>query len=190
MVETEQRQHRRVQIVNVNLVGGRCGAEFIRCAIDRAAFHPAAGEEGGERLGVVVAARIVVAISVLDRLASELAAPDDERIVEKISLFQIRDERGERLINFLRALRQAILDVLMMIPAAGPDLHEAHPALDQPARNEQLIALAGTPVSIPYGCRFFLDVERIRRLGLHLERHFVRLQARFELRVLLEILRV
>src|SRR5437879_4998488 len=61
VIETEQAQNRGVQVVNVDLVLDRARAEFIRRAINRAAFDAAARKPDAERAIVVIAARIVVA---------------------------------------------------------------------------------------------------------------------------------
>src|SRR5207247_9123963 len=105
-------------------------AEPVGVAIDHSASHPASGENRGEGLGIVVAPGIIVSIAVADGFAAKFAAPDDEGAVEKIALFQFRDESGEGLIDFFGALRQSIFDVLVMVPAAGPNLNEANAALD------------------------------------------------------------
>src|SRR5437867_1634137 len=130
MIEAQQGQNRGVQIMDMHFVFDRGRAEFISRAIDHAATNAAAREDSGESLGIVVASGIVIAIAVPDRFAAKFSTPDDERAVEKIALFQVGDERSQGLVDFLCALRQAVLNVLMVIPASGPDLHEANAAFD------------------------------------------------------------
>ena len=190
MIESEQLENRRVQIVDVNLVLHRRAAEFIRRAIDRAALHAAARQPGAERAIVVVAARILVAIAVPNRLAPEFSAPHHQRAVEQAALLEVGEEGGARSVDFARALGQTIFEILMMIPAARPDLHEAHAALDESACDEQLPALRGISVQLADALRLLADVEGVARLHLHLVSHLERLDARLELRFLLEILAV
>src|SRR5262249_34512465 len=128
------------------------------------------------------------AVAVAGWFAAKLAAPDDKRAVEQIPLLQIGDERRQRRVNLFGPLRQTVLDVLMMVPAAGPDLYKPNSAFDQAPRDEQLIALGVPAIKLAHGRRLFVEVERVGRLGLHLERHLVSLQPGFELRVLLQVL--
>ena len=51
--------------------------------------HAAAGQPHREALDVVVAA-----VALRHRRAAELAAPDDQRVVEHAALLQVRDQRG------------------------------------------------------------------------------------------------
>ena len=53
-----------------------------------------------------------------------------------------------------------------------------------------MISLVRIPIGGTNFRRLFGNVEGVGRFGLHLERHLIRLKARFELRVLLEILAV
>ena len=55
VVESEQMQQRRVQIVDVNVVFDRLESEFIRGAVNRAAFDAAAGQPYAEAVRIVVA---------------------------------------------------------------------------------------------------------------------------------------
>src|SRR6478609_5880682 len=105
-----------------------------------------ARQDRGKSLCIVVASGVVVAVAVANRFAAELAAPDHQGAVEKISLLQIRDESCQGLVDFFGALRQAILDILVMVPTAGPDLDETHSSFDQPPCDQQLIALGITTV--------------------------------------------
>src|SRR4051794_32672221 len=130
MIETQERQDRGMQIVNMNFVLDRCRAKFIGRAINGASSDATASEDRRERFGIVVAARIVAAVFIPAGFAAKFTTPNNERAVEKIPLFQIRDEGSEGRVDFFCALGQTILDVLMMIPTAGPDLNKTNAALD------------------------------------------------------------
>jgi len=56
VVEAEQVENRRLQVVDMDGVDLRLEAELVRRAIDGAAFHAAAREPGREAVVVVVAA--------------------------------------------------------------------------------------------------------------------------------------
>ena len=72
-------------------------AEFVGLADADAALDAAAGQPHGEAVGVVVAAG---ALGVLGgRLPAELAAPDDQRLVEQAALLQVLEQAGDRLVG-------------------------------------------------------------------------------------------
>src|ERR1022692_3702284 len=88
-----------MRMVDVHLVLHRLGAERVRGAVDRAAPDAAARQPDRERPGVVVAAGILVAVAVPCRLPAEFAAPEDERRAEEPALLQVRQERGDGLVD-------------------------------------------------------------------------------------------
>ena len=174
----------------MDLVLDRLGPELVGRPVDRPALHSAAGQPGAEGAVVVVASRVVVAVAVLGRLAAELPAPDDQRAVEQPTLLQIREQGREGLVHFLGLLRQACFEILMMVPAAGPDLDETHAAFDQPPGDEHLFALGAVAVELADVRGLLVHVEGVRGLGLHSEGDFVGLKTRFERGFLLQVLRV
>jgi hypothetical protein len=83
-------QHRGVEVVDVHGVFGDGVAEFVGLAEGDAGFDAAAGEPDGEGLGVMVAAGELGAAAILVHGgAAELAAPDDEGLVEEAAGFQV-----------------------------------------------------------------------------------------------------
>src|SRR5439155_14419742 len=96
VVEAEQVQNRRLQVVDMNLVLHHCEAEFVRLAVGDAVFQAAASQEYREAIGIMVAAEDVARrrATFAERRAAKLAAPDDERVVEQTALAQVADERG------------------------------------------------------------------------------------------------
>ena len=122
--------------------------------------------------------------------AAELAAPDHQRAVEQTALLQVGQQAGGGRVDFGGARRQAVFEVLVMIPAAGPHLHEAHAALDEPAGDQQLPPLRGIAVQRRARSAVPFEIERVGGLDLHPVGHLERLDARLELRVLLQVLAV
>ena len=100
VLQTEQMQNRRVDVVDVATVFHGAETEFVGLADDRARFHAAAREPHRERVNVMIAPGLFAHFA--HRRATEFAAPDHERVFQKTALFQIFDERGARLIDFLR----------------------------------------------------------------------------------------
>ena len=114
----------------------------------------------------------------------------DQRAVEQAALLQIGEQRRRGGVDLGGARRQPRFEVLVMIPAAGPDLDEADAALDEPARDQQLPALRRVAVQRADALRLLRQIERVGRFDLHPVGHLERLDARLELRVLLQLLAV
>src|SRR5687767_12241677 len=89
VIDAERVQDGRVQVVNGNAVLYGLEAEIVRHAIGEAPFEAAAGNPDGKAVRVVVAARTAFR----DRCAAELAAPEDDRLVEQAGALQIANER-------------------------------------------------------------------------------------------------
>ena len=100
-------------------------------------------------------------------------------------------QRGDRLVDFARLAHGAFVGVVVVVPvlgvaAAGDDLHEAHAALDQPARDQAARAEAARDllvqaVELPRGLGLLRDVDRLGRGGLHAIGQLVGGDARVEL---------
>ena len=78
VIESQQMQERRIQIVYVYWIFGYIESEVVGRSVDVAAFDAAAGEPHGEGSVVMIAA--IVALGHWS--ASEFAAPNHERIFE------------------------------------------------------------------------------------------------------------
>ena len=83
VIDTEEIENRRVQIVHVHRVLHRFEAEIVRCAVDRAALDAASGEPDGEAEGVVV----------------ELGCAKHEGLLEEPARLEIFEESGEWLVD-------------------------------------------------------------------------------------------
>ena len=85
VVQAEQVQDRRVQVVEVDLVLDRVVAVVVGRAVRRPGFTPPPASH------MVNASRIVVAAvgALRSRRAAELAAPDDERVLQQAARLQI-----------------------------------------------------------------------------------------------------
>ena len=134
----------------------------------------------GKQRGMVVAAVVVagqLALAV-DR-AAELAAPDDQRVVEQAALLEVGDQGVAGLVDVLALGGQVAGEVAVLVPAAVEDLHEPDVALGQPA-GQQAAARRTCPglwTSGPYMSRMCLrlarDVDQLGDRGLHPEGHLV-----------------
>ena len=81
VIEAEQVQDCRVQIVDVRAILDGVEAEFVRRADGLSAFYAAAGEPHRERVNVMVAPGEFAVFA--HRRTSEFAAPHDERVLEQ-----------------------------------------------------------------------------------------------------------
>src|SRR5579871_2348533 len=91
VIEAEQVKDGRVQVVDVDLVRRRIETELIAGADGGASFGAAAGQPHGKAIRMVVPA---IAAALNHRRPAELAAPDDERIVEQAALLQVGHKSG------------------------------------------------------------------------------------------------
>ena len=189
VVEAEQVQQGRVQVVDVGLVLDAVEAEFVGLAVGDAGADAAAGEPHGEGVDVVVAAGLVAVFA--HRRAAEFAAPDDQGLLEQAAGLEVADEAGAGLVNLVHDLRKIVLEGLalaaMAVPVGVVELDEAHAALDQ-AAGEQAVAgergLAGVDaVQVEGRLGFAADVDELRRARLHAVGHLVGLDARLDLGV-------
>lgn len=89
VVEAEEVEESGLEVVDVDRVGGGCPADLVGFAVGGAGFAAAAGEEGGEGVGVVVAAGDVAAAGTVfaEGGAAELGEPGDEGLVEEAAVF-------------------------------------------------------------------------------------------------------
>src|SRR6266852_4753518 len=92
--------------VHAELVGG----SDVLPAFDTATRHPC-----GEAPRIVVATQA----SFVERRATELTAPHDERVLEHAACFEIGQQAGDRLVRYLAPLAVIYFDVFMGIPSAA-----------------------------------------------------------------------
>src|ERR1051325_1495123 len=174
VVEAHQVQRGRVQVVNVHLVlhGGR--AVMVGRAVGHAAFGAATGHPHG------VASRVVAAAvgAVVAGRAAELAAPDDERVLQQTALLEVGEQRGDGLVHCGTTRSEAAAQSLVMIPALMANLDEAHAGLGEAARHEALLAetvgrARADAIGLERGGGLMLEIPALRPLGLHAEAEFV-----------------
>src|SRR5688572_29455804 len=142
MIQAEQPQDGGVDIVDMRGALDSAKADLIRRADGLAASDASAGEPHGEAPWIVVTAIALF----IKRSTAEFTAPDDERLLQHASAFQVFKQRGDRLVRSLAPLLMIAFQVAVRIPAgAGTaiDLDEADAALDQAAGEETVAAEDG-----------------------------------------------
>src|SRR3954468_10987224 len=86
VVEAEQVEHGRVQVMHMDLALDGLDAELIRGAVDVAALDTATSQPDRETLGVVIAALLgssAVVAGLGGGSPAELASPDDQGLIEQ-----------------------------------------------------------------------------------------------------------
>lgn len=127
MVDAEQVEHGGVEVMDADGILDSGVAEVVGGTVGDAWLDAAAGEEVREALDVVVAA--VAALR--HRSAAELAAPNDESVIEHAALFEIGDEGGGGTVYFLGLGGNAVFDAAVVIPIAVIELDEADATLGE-----------------------------------------------------------
>ena len=140
---------------------------------------------------VVAAEELRVVAPLVHGRAAELPAPDHERRVEQAALLQVLHQGGRRLIDLAAQGGQPVDDVValaraVVVPAAVIELHEAHAALDEPARERgscwrRSASRARLPYMLVHRLRLLRDVGQLGDARLHAEGHLVGRDARVDL---------
>ena len=118
--------------MHVHAIANRVRAEFVRLAVDVPSFHAAPGEPHAERGRVVVAAVLPFGI----RRATELAAPNDERVVQQAALLEVGQQTGDRTVDGARVFRVPGDEIAVLIPIRMVDDDATYAAFDETARQK------------------------------------------------------
>src|SRR6056297_3534668 len=98
VVESQQVQDGRVQVMNVNAVFNGLKAKLVGRSMHIPAFNAAAGQPHSKAIMVVIAAAGGASIGALfskfdGRRPTKFAAPDYKRVIKQAALFQITQQR-------------------------------------------------------------------------------------------------
>ena len=135
MIQTELVQDRGLEVVDGNGIFRGEPADLVGCSVAVTAFEATARHQHGEGLGMVVTSGVGEPSRTVfpQRGAAEFRTPDDKGGVEQSPLFQILDERGDRLIDRPGIVGEVLVELGMLVPARVDDVDETHPALDHAA---------------------------------------------------------
>ena len=166
-----------MEVVDVHLLLHGPQPHVVRCAVGHAALHAAAREPHRVAPRVVIAALSLLAHG----HAAELAAPDDEGIVEEAAAPEVAEQPGDGPVRPAAVETVVLLDVLVGVPASGVarvELHEAHSPLDhapgeETARAELVGVLLADAVEAAGRLALAAQVDHLRRGGLHAEGQLV-----------------
>ena len=165
-------------------------AEVVGLAVGDARLDAAAGQPDGEAARMMVAAVVVGGQRALAvDGAAELAAPDDQRVVEQAALLQVRDQRGGGLVDVAALAGDLRGQVACAGPSrggrAGRSARRARPAGGRAGSWRRRCRACAT--SGPYRSKTCSgssrEVGQLRDRGLHAEGHLVLGDPRGDLRV-------
>src|SRR5262249_47255188 len=105
VVESQELEERRMEVVNVDFVDGRLESEIVRGAMDISASASAPGQPHAEVVMVVVSTILLSRVRARSgqfygRSPAELSAPYDKRVFQHSSLFQVLEQGSDRLVHF------------------------------------------------------------------------------------------
>ncbi len=130
VIEAEQVEDGRVEVVDVDAVGHGVETQFVGFTQSHPRLDPTAGQPHGKGIGVVVSA-VITALH--HRRAAKLATPDDQGILKHSALFQVLNQGRAGLIGVLAILLQAVDEVAMLVPSFMKNLDKADTAFGEPA---------------------------------------------------------
>src|SRR5262249_47360737 len=142
VIQTEQVENGRVQVMDVDAVVDGVHAELVGRAVHQTALDAAAGQERGEAGMMVIAAGLAILGGLSVRRAAEFAAPDDQGLIEQAAPLEVAEECRRRAVAVGAELAMAVIVVRVRIPglvvllAQIVDLHEADTALGQAASQQ------------------------------------------------------
>ena len=137
VIEAKEMQHRGVEVADMDRILDDVVGKFIRLAIDRARLRAATRHPHGEAARMVITSVIVLGeLALRVNGAAKFTAPDDQRLVVQSARLQILHQSVASLVDVLALAGQTFGDVRVSVPVVQIDLHETHPALDQPPREQ------------------------------------------------------
>ena len=193
-VETELVEDRGVEAIHVVAPDLRNGlvAKFVGATHGGSRLDATAGHPHREPRGVVIPAGTLGIFG--DRLASEFAAPDHQRVVEHAALLQVLEKACNRLVGVAAVVLVVLHEIAMGVPvrvimcASRIDLDESDATLDESARQQALATeVVRTSFADPVellGLRVLvLEIDGLRCGRLHSIGQFVAVDSGLEIRV-------
>ena len=101
VIKAEQVEDCRLEIVNIDFVPGDRETQFVGLAISDSFLNAGAGQKNRKTIRVVIPAQNIAAGSpaFAERSAAELAAPNDQSVIQQTALAQILEQSRHRPIH-------------------------------------------------------------------------------------------
>ena len=116
VIEAQEVQDGRMQVVNMDSLLLSSEAEFVGGAMDAAAADAAARQPHAEAVMIVIAAAQLRQLG--DRRAAELAAPHDQGRVEQAAPLEVGQEPGDGLVRAAGVEGVVLDEVAVRVPVA------------------------------------------------------------------------
>ena len=122
-----------MQVMDADRLVDRVITEFVGGSVAEPGLHPATGEPESESLGMMTASSCPLTLG----RSTELGTPDDQRVLEQTSLFQVGDQPRDRLVATSGVGFVGPLEVRMLVPTPSAatrmsHVHKTYSTLDQP----------------------------------------------------------
>ena len=115
VIDAKQVQHRGVQVVHLNFVLHRSITEFVGCTVNRSSFDSASGHPDGKAERIV----IPTIASLCKRRSTKFPTPDNQRLIEQTSLFQVMDQCCDWFVDRSCILRMTVDKSAVLIPTVA-----------------------------------------------------------------------
>jgi hypothetical protein len=179
VVDAELVQDRGLQVVDVHGVFGRAVTKVIRCPIGNARLDATTRHPHGKATRMMVATVDFRGTRALGEYRTpELAAPDDQGIVEEAALLEVLEQASGWSVDVVAHQRQVPGDVSVMIPTDVIKLNERNAAFGH-ATGEQAVGGVGATHTRLFAVEFEGSIRLGREVGqlghgrLHPKSHFV-----------------
>ena len=149
VINAQQVQHGGIYVVDLRgmFPVERFIPPLITLAMGNASLDAASCQPVGKDIRVMVPSLACLTAG----HAAELGGPVNDRVVKQTSLLEVANEPGSTARHAERKRAVIALNVLVAVPVApgeavvrpAPDLHEAHPALEQASCDEAATAEVG-----------------------------------------------
>ena len=176
-----------MQAMHVDRAFDRVHTEFIGGSHNLSPFHTSTRKPHGKAIRIVISTIPLFA----HRRASELASPNHQGFVEKSALFEILQQRCDRLVGRSAVLGVILLNLGMSVSLAaraGIKFNKANTPFDkssclQAVPPECLRPFLIKSIGVLRRLCFLRKINGFRGVGLHLKRKLVRGNARFQFTV-------
>ena len=134
VVETEEVEERRMEVVDVHSILDRGPAELVGAADHLASLDAAARHPQAERKGMVIASGLLIIAFVIvgEWRTPELAGTYDKRFIKQASLLQISDQRRCRLVDDTAVVLQVLVERVVVIPRGVVEAYKPDSTFDKP----------------------------------------------------------
>ena len=117
MVDPQAMQNRRIQIMHMDGIASDVVTVVVRLTVRHSTANSPTRHPDRETAWMVIAAIVGGAeISLAIDGPSELTTPDNQRVFEQTSLFQVADQCRTRLIDVAGLVRQLSRQIRVLVP--------------------------------------------------------------------------